>query len=144
MISKRVELVLGTVSAAAGALVVAFSVFGPVICPSSAATFTGCTSVAQEQGLGQALSIFVFFGLVFAGIAFGSASHSLRGSRGGLALLGLCTVLLLLLSLMSILSIGAFLLPSVVLALIAFVTGSITPRRDRTTHATTFAKDPLL
>lgn len=129
----KIELGLGIASAVLGCVAVAFAFFGPGYCSSDPTPV--CVSVVEEQGLGTFLPLLTIFGLLFAGIAFGAATHARRGSRGGLALLGLCTVLLLALTFLSILSIGVFLLPSLLLAFIALVLGLATLGDRNASHA---------
>lgn len=130
---RAVEGVCGVLSGVLGlaGLGVAFWAPGDVSCSS---TTTSSGSVTQTchtvsyiaaNGLSGALPVIVGFAIVFVALALGAALHGWRGAREGRAMLWVATVLLVFGNVLTILSIGVFLLPSTLLALVASVLAAI-------------------
>jgi hypothetical protein len=119
--SRWIELLCGLASAMFGFLVLAFQFFGPVVAYQSSSTNgiteSGTTSYAQVAG--GVAPIFLLFALPLLGIALGAIFHAALNIRAAQLLLWIATLLLILLAGLALLSIGPWLLPGVLLAIIA-------------------------
>ena len=128
MSSRRIELLGGLAAGLMGLLGLAYAFFGPVgrvqrvtiNAGGTTSTTYGSASLFEMQGLEPrtAASLAVLVVRV-AGVAIGAYLHSQQGLRAGRLLLGVSTAFLLCAVVVTGLSIGMFLFPSLLLALLA-------------------------
>lgn len=120
---RVLELVFGVAAGAVGLAALGWAFFSPIyagqgsVCDSNGMCQTYALpmlSVVQDEGLGTALPIMLFFGSVIVGVMVGAALDGwwAGGSRRARKLLWTCTALLLGCIVLSLLSIGAFFVPS--------------------------------
>jgi hypothetical protein len=119
--TRQVELLCGLAAGVVGVVGWAYALFGP--------TYTndvgGHASVAQISLNPTSITFFVVMLLCIAGVTAGAYLHWRTGSPGGLALLWTAAVLLTVGTALGAASVGVFLLPAALLALIASIAGSI-------------------
>jgi hypothetical protein len=137
---RSFELTAGLAAGLLGLIGLTYALFGQTgtyitttgTSSGSTTTTTGTTSLV-EQGLHPIAMLFITLMLLcVVGVAVGAYLHSQQGRRGGLWLLWVATALLAVGVLVSGLSIGLFLLPAALLALLAACLGSGVPlRRER-------------
>ena len=128
MNERRIELISGFGAGAVGLLGLIYALFGPTYRYLSVTTksdgttsvTSGTASLVERQPL-EPVTIVVLaaLALLVVGVAVGAYLHSQRGLKSGRALLGLSTALLAFGTVLSCFSIGLFLVPGLLLALIA-------------------------
>ena len=127
---RRFEAACGLVAALVGCLVLAFTLFGPVYSFQScsgnstdASTMSSCqTGTANLLQVGiQPITLvalcILLLGLI--GVAVSAVVHSRTGGSGWRIVLWVSTVVIVILTSLTIWSIGLFLLPSTLFALLA-------------------------
>jgi len=137
--SRRVVVISGGAAGALGLLVLGVALVAPL------GTMSGCTtslapdgvtrtvcstthvSIAQIQGLVNLLPAIILFAAPLIGIAVFAVRHSV--GRGSLVPLWISVAVLCVAMVLAILSIGIFFAPSVLLALLAAVSGSLPDSR---------------
>jgi len=142
---RRIELGSGLLAGVLGVVGLAYAVLGATGSFQSGMsqvssdgtiirTTTAGTTTLAEHSFSPITIAFVGIALLcVVGTVTGAYLHSRWEDRAGFVVLWTCTALLLVGSLVSGFSIGLFLLPSAVLALVAAVAGSRT--RDSNDHA---------
>jgi hypothetical protein len=136
-IMRRFELICGVLSGVLGLAGVGIAFFAPLgtECTSSLSspgvtTQSTCLRVSYvaAQGLGSVMPYLIVLGLFCAIVVLGALGHSLSGSGAWRAVLWTGAALLLTSSILGLLSIGVFLLPGALLALVAAVLSSLGAR----------------
>lgn len=130
---RTIEGVCGVLAGVLGlaGLGIAFWAPGEVSCTSTTtsegATTQTCHMVSYiaANGLSGVLPVIVGFAIVLVALALGAALHGWRGAREGRGMLWVATALLVFGNFLTLLSIGVFLLPSTLLALVASVLAAI-------------------
>ena len=124
---RRFEAACGLVAALVGCLVLAFTLFGPTYsfqsCSGNGSTISSCqTGTANLLQVGiQPITLvalcILLLGLI--GVAVSAVVHSRTGGSGWRIVLWVATAVIVILTLLTGLSIGLFLLPSTLFALLA-------------------------
>ncbi len=119
--SRWIEIISGLVACVLGLLVLAIQFFGSIVAYQSSSTngtsVSGTTSYAHIAG--GVAPIYLLFGLPLLGIALGASFHATRNMLTARIVLWASTIMLVLLAGLALLSIGPWLFPSVILAVIA-------------------------
>jgi hypothetical protein len=119
--SQWIECISGLVAGGLGLLMLIFLFFGPGVTYRSSSTngtsVSGTTSYAQAAG--GVVPILLLFGLPLLGIALGASLHAVRELLFARIVLWASTIILIIFAVLALLSIGPWLFPSVILALIA-------------------------
>lgn len=134
----RLELIAGLASAAVGWLALALIAFGPLY--SAAYSSTGApggsgpsetvpTSLWAVGITGRAAVVLLVAAVTLALVAIGSVSHARWDANWGRLLIGLAAVVLSGIVLAGMLTIGPWLVPAAVLALLAWIAGRTNNRR---------------
>lgn len=131
---QRVELITGLVASVLGVLALGFLLFGPTIsyatssvttcnstgvCTTTAPGTQGTTSLVQSGISSTALFFLSLLLLCLLGIGISAWLHSTQRQVAWLVLLWVASVLTLAITILGILSIGIFIAPAALLALIA-------------------------
>lgn len=139
MDDRRIELISGLAAGAIGLAALAYALFGPTYSyerielrsDGTTSTTSGSASLLQTQALQPiTIVVFVVMALLVAGIAAGAYLHGRRGWRAGRMLLGVSTALLGFGVVITGFSIGSFLLPSMLLGLLATAMADRVHRRE--------------
>lgn len=119
--SQWIECISGLVSGGLGLLMLGVFFFGQGVSYQSSSTdgtsVSGTTSYAQVAG--GVVPILLLFGLPLLGIALGASFHAARNVLAARIVLWVSTIILIIFAVLALLSIGTWLFPSVILALIA-------------------------
>lgn len=140
MLRRRVELLLGVVTAILGLAALAVALGAPLGTETRSCTTSGginqaptvdCSlagtqhiSAIENQGLVSLLPAILAFSAVLLAIAGFAYVHSRSGARSSLTFLWIFTVLLWVMMLLAALSIGVFLVPAALVALITAILAS--------------------
>jgi hypothetical protein len=117
---QRLEAACGLVAALVGCLGLAYALFGPVYRFESSSGQSGTANLLQVGIQPSALIdlCILLFGLI--GVAVSAVVHSRTGSSGWRIVLWISTTVIVSLTFLALPSIGVFLLPGTLFALLAF------------------------
>jgi len=116
---QRLEAACGLVAALLGFPGLAFALFGPVYRLESSSGQSGTANLLQVGIQPGALIALCILSLGLIGVAVSAVVHSRTGGRGWRIVLWISTAVIVILTLLSLPSIGVFLLPSTLFALLA-------------------------
>src|SRR5258708_6578141 len=116
---QRWEAACGLLAALFGFLGLAYVLFGPVYRFESSSGQSGTANLLQVGIQPSALIALCILSLGLIGVAISAVVHSRTGGRGWRIVLWISTAVIVILTLLSLLSIGVFLLPSTLFALLA-------------------------
>lgn len=116
---QRLEAACGLVAALLGFLGLAFALFGPVYRFASSSGQSGTANLVQVRIQPSALIALCILSLGLIGEAVSAVVHSRTGGRGWRIVLWISTAVIVILTFLSLPSIGVFLLPSTLFALLA-------------------------
>jgi hypothetical protein len=139
MFARRLEAICGVLAGILGLAGLGVGLFAPLAtqCTSTTGGQSGCTmvSLAQVQGLGSLILPIEIFGLLSLAIALFALWHSYTANGLGLVLLWVTALLFVFNSFLALLSIGLFLAPADILALVAAMAGLVRMSEGRQAHA---------
>jgi hypothetical protein len=128
--SRWIECICGLIACVFGFIMLSIQFFGPFVAYQTSSlngsSVSGTTSYAQIAG--GVAPILLLFGLPLLGVALGATLHAAWSSIVARMILWISTILLILLAALALLSIGPWLFPSVILALIASSLATRNPR----------------
>jgi hypothetical protein len=124
---RRFEAACGLVTALVGCLALAFTLFGPVYsfhsCTGNGTDISSCqTGTANLLQIGIQPLTLVALGILLLGligVAVSAVVHGRTGASGWRIVLWASTAVIVMLTCLTVLSIGLFLLPSTLFALLA-------------------------
>jgi hypothetical protein len=116
---QRWEAACGLLAALFGFPGLAYVLFGPVYRFESSSGQSGTANLLQVGIQPSALIALCILVLGLIGVAVSAVVHSRTGDRGWRIVLWISTAVIVILTLLSLLSIGVFLLPSTLFALLA-------------------------
>jgi hypothetical protein len=124
---RRFEAACGLVAALVGCLVLAFTLFGPTYsfqsCSGNGSTISSCqTGTANLLQVGIQPITLVALGILLLGligVGVSAVVHSRTGAGGWRIVLWASTAVIVMLTLLTVWSIGLFLLPSTLFAVLA-------------------------
>ncbi len=116
---QRLEAACGLVAALFGFLGLAFALFGPVYRLESSFGQSRTANLLLVGIQPSALIALCILSLGLIGVAVSAVVHSRTGGRGWRIVLWISTAIIVILTFLSLPSIGVFLLPSTLVALLA-------------------------
>ncbi len=116
---QRWEAACGLVAALFGLLGLAYALFGPVYRFESSSGQSGTANLLQVGIPPSALLVLCILVLGLIGVAVSAVVHSRTGGSGWRIMLWLSTAVIVILTFLTLPSIGVFLLPSTLFALLA-------------------------
>jgi hypothetical protein len=116
---QRLEAACGLVAALVGCLGLAYALFGPVYRFESSSGQSGTANLLQVGIQPSALIALCILVLGLIGVAVSPVVHSRTGSSGWRIVLWISTTVIVILTFLALPSIGVFLLPGTLFALLA-------------------------
>ncbi|HEU5376213.1 MAG TPA: hypothetical protein VFV38_12280 [Ktedonobacteraceae bacterium] len=126
--SRRFESISGSLAALFGLVVLAYVLFGPMYQGINSSGQSGTTSLLQVGIQPVTMIAFSLLLLALVGVAISAILHSRTEGNGWRVLLGISVVVIIAFTLLTLPSIGLFIVPSTLLALLAFVLSFIARR----------------
>jgi len=116
---QRLEVAAGLVAALVGCPGLAYALFGPLYRFESSSGQSGTANMLQVGTPPSALLTLCILVLGFIGVAASAVAHSRTGSSEWRIMLWISTTVVIILTFLALPSIGVFLLPSTLFALLA-------------------------